>query len=305
MDASLLSTRPNMPPITRSDKFKLTVVVLYHWMVMCLFTLEGRVVNAKPDFSYEPQPYLSIKEGSSVSMACLLNKEAADSFKVVWTKDSYYIENQNRFSVSKVNDRQYTLQIDPVKREDEGIYKCVGNKENGTLYDTIFTSGCQLLVIKIPGPQYPEVCLSQTRYNIGQNIIAYCISERVDTPSNLTWVNSPDVGIIEPIENSSYVGVKIRFKAVEKVNQTTILCKMTVDGVAVPRFKRSMPIVVNPILQKVVTSFESASISAVVLTNSLYSRVPVIEDTIPSNADGIEYMSLIKMFTCLLVFSIL
>ena len=274
-----------------SFHFNRTTVLLYRWVVICLFILEGRVVTAEPGFIYEPPSTIRIKEGSSVSMACLLNKEAG-SFKVVWTKDSNYLDIQNRFSVSIANRRQYTLRIDPVQREDEGIYKCVGNKENGTLYDAIFTSGSQLVVIKTPGPRYPQVSLSRSRYDVGEEIVAYCISERVHHPPNITWFNSPDEGLINQFHNSSYVGVTIRFEASEEINQTTLLCKMIVDGVAVPRFKRTMPIFVNPILPELVDNVESASTCADVLTT-------------PNNSDGTEYMSLIIIFACLYMLAIL
>ncbi|XP_033123144.1 serine-rich adhesin for platelets-like [Anneissia japonica] len=271
----------------------------FHWIIpVILANFCICVVNANPDFIYQPPALVTAKEGNSMSLSCILNSEA-ESFKVVWTKDSYYINNptkfdQDRFKETNETARHYKLIINPVTREDEGTYKCVSILGD-VRKKTIFTSGCQLKVMKVPGPQYPQVILSKSQYSLGEDIVAYCISERVDQPSEITWIGSP--GKNKPFQNDSHVGIENRIEASEKLNQTSFLCKMKVHKVLfVPRFKRSMPIVVMPSLQEAGNHSESKGITGSTPTTiaTRHSKTTV------GSGGRIAYISLLTIFTCLI-----
>ncbi|XP_033106057.1 uncharacterized protein LOC117108204 [Anneissia japonica] len=284
----------NIPIIS----LKLGIDVLLSWIFFMLLADIG-IASAKPGFTFEPPPTHLATEGESVSLDCIVNTEAK-SYKVVWTKDSKCIDNPayfdpNRFIETKVDDRHYKLKIHPLKREDEGAYKCVGLSQD-MVGKAIFSSGCQLRVMKVPGPQYPEVFLSKSQYSIGDDIVAHCFSERVDQPPTITWI--PNSVSTEPFENSSHVGVSTHLEASKEVNQTTLLCKMIVHGVEVPLFKVSVPIVVKPFLEEVVINSSKSTLTAAVSAHTFADST--MKPTFGSGGE-IQHASLITIFTCLVV----
>ncbi|XP_025417711.1 contactin isoform X2 [Sipha flava] len=145
-----------------------------------------RVLSLRPSFKKKPlEPEMYGAEGKNVTIQC--NPEAAPKPKFTWKKDGYVIGSGGRRRILDNGN----LVINPVGRDDEGIYICIAQNIYG-----VEESQGRLIVMR--GPMFIEQLSPQIRSVIRHDLLLRCQAvsdELLDTAyiwkhNNLPLLNS-------------------------------------------------------------------------------------------------------------------
>ncbi|XP_050530514.1 contactin [Daktulosphaira vitifoliae] len=121
-----------------------------------------RVLSLRPSFKKKPlEPEIYGAEGKNVTIEC--NPEAAPKPKFTWRKDGYVIGSGGRRRILENGN----LIINPVGRDDEGIYICIAQN----IYGTEESQG-RLIVMR--GPVFVEQLSPQMRTIIQNDLLLRC-----------------------------------------------------------------------------------------------------------------------------------
>ncbi|XP_022171906.1 contactin [Myzus persicae] len=121
-----------------------------------------RVLSLRPSFKKKPlQPEIYGAEGKNVTIEC--NPEAAPRPKFTWKKDGYIIGSGGRRRILENGN----LIINPIGRDDEGMYICIAENVFGTE-----ESHGKLIVMR--GPVFVEQLNPQIRSIIKHDLLLRC-----------------------------------------------------------------------------------------------------------------------------------
>ncbi|XP_060843865.1 contactin [Rhopalosiphum padi] len=121
-----------------------------------------RVLSLRPSFKKKPlEPEIYGAEGKNVTIKC--NPEAAPRPKFTWKKDGYIIGSGGRRRILENGN----LIINPIGRDDEGMYICIAENVYGTA-----ESHGKLIVMR--GPVFIEQLNPQIRSIVKHDLLLRC-----------------------------------------------------------------------------------------------------------------------------------